>query len=133
MILAVDFDGTLVCDEFPDLGFPNMELLHALVEVRKRGHKVILWTCRSGDHLVQAVYMMKELGLEFDAINCNLPDIVEKYGGDTRKVYADIYIDDKACRMFVPHNKSYSQYVLEAMLEEEYLNALRGESAKVGS
>ena len=55
-----------------------------------------MWTCRSGIQLTQAVFFCKSYGLEFDAVNENLPDIIEKYGNDSRKISADIYIDDKA-------------------------------------
>lgn len=97
MIIAVDFDGTLCSDRFPEIGIPNYRMLNFLRHLQKdNGDKIILWTCRNGKTLEEAVRWCKKHGdIEFDAVNENLPEIREKWGGDTRKVYADIYIDDK--------------------------------------
>lgn len=95
-IYAVDFDGTLCESVFPGIGKPNMALISHLIKRRKQGNKVILWTCRVGDRLEEAVRWCKERGLEFDAINDNLSEMVEKWGNQSRKVFADVYIDDKA-------------------------------------
>lgn len=96
-IYAVDFDGTLCESEFPGIGAPNMYLIKHLIKRRKQGNKIILWTCRCGEQLQQAVEWCKNHGLEFDAINENLPEIVEWFGGaESRKIHADVFIDDKA-------------------------------------
>jgi len=96
MIIAVDFDGTLCGNAWPDIGPPRKGVLE-YVKCRKRcGAKVILWTNRVGDRLDAAVAWCREQGITFDAVNENLPEIVEKFGGDCRKVFADEYIDDKA-------------------------------------
>jgi hypothetical protein len=97
MIIAVDFDGTLCKHEYPDIGEPNTPLIRSLINVRQYGKaKLILWTCRRDKHLQEAVDWCKEQGLEFDAVNENLPEVIASFGGDTRKVVADIYLDDKA-------------------------------------
>lgn len=98
-IYAVDFDGTLCRDEFPNIGEPNSILIEYLKELRKVGGKVILWTCRVGRKLDEAVEWCKEKGLEFDAINSNLPEVLAFYGREGRKIYADFYIDDKAASL----------------------------------
>ena len=54
-IYAVDFDGTLCESEFPEIGSPNIELINHLIELRHQGDKVILWTCRVGERLENAV------------------------------------------------------------------------------
>lgn len=95
-IIAVDFDGTLCENRFPEIGKPNFVLIEGLRELRKAGNKIILWTCRVDHWLEEAVGWCKALGLEFDEVNNNLPEKIEKWGNDTRKIYADIYIDDKA-------------------------------------
>ena len=95
-IYAVDFDGTLCEDSWPDIGKPNCILIPALLELRANGNKLILWTCRTGDLLVEGVSWCKKQGLEFDAINENLPETIGQFGSESRKVFADIYIDDKA-------------------------------------
>ena len=95
--IAVDFDGTLCYSEWPALGEPNKPLIERLKQWKKRGNKLILWTCRAGDALTSAVSWCHEQELEFDAINDNLPEIVEKYGNNSRKITCDYYIDDRAC------------------------------------
>lgn len=101
-IIAVDFDGTLIeGNTWPDVdGRPCEELIKHLIKERERGNKVILYTCRNGEHLDTAVEYCKEYGLEFDAVNENLPELIEAYGSDTRKISADIYIDDHACHPY---------------------------------
>lgn len=95
-IYAVDFDGTLCENIYPGIGFPNMKLINHLIKRRKQGNKIILWTCRYGKRLEEAVAWCKDYGLEFDAVNENLSEMIEWYGNDTRKIGADIFIDDKA-------------------------------------
>jgi hypothetical protein len=95
-IIAVDFDGTLCYSNWPELGEPNLPLIEYLKAWQKQGNKLILWTCRAGDALDRAVSWCSEHELSFDAINDNLPEIVELYGNNSRKITCDYYIDDKA-------------------------------------
>lgn len=94
-IIAVDFDGTLCFSKWPDCGEPNYGLINYLKKWKSEGNKLILWTCRAGDALSKAVAWCKEQNLEFDAINDNLPEIVEYYGSNSRKITCDWYIDDR--------------------------------------
>ena len=95
-IIAVDFDGTLCENKWPEIGKPNVELIHYLIMMRKTmSAKIILWTCRTGEMLDRAVAWCSKYGLEFDAINQNLPNIIEWFGSDTRKIFANMYIDDR--------------------------------------
>lgn len=98
-IIAVDFDGTLCYSNWPDLGEPNQKLIQYLIEWKKKGNKIILWTCRAGDALTKALEWCKEQNLSFDAVNDNLPEIVAFYGNNSRKVTCDYYIDDKMLPM----------------------------------
>ena len=98
MIYAVDFDGCLCKNVYPDIGEPNVRLIRDLMRLRQKGNYVILWTCRDGEKLDDAVQWCGRFGLVFDAVNDNLPIVIQAYG-DSRKVYADCYIDDKACRV----------------------------------
>ena len=95
MIIAVDFDGVLVHDSYPNIGRPHIGVINGLIERQKKGDKIILWTCRCGPYLLDAVSFCRNMGLEFDAVNENLPMMIDKYGTDSRKVYADCYIDDR--------------------------------------
>ena len=96
-IIAVDFDGTLSRARWPGVGVPNFLLIHKLIELQKAGHKIILWTCREGEALHNAIEWCKEMNLVFDAVNDNLPEVKELYGNNSRKISCDIYIDDKSC------------------------------------
>ena len=72
-----------------------------LQEWKRNGNKLILWTCRAGEALSKAVEWCREQNFEFDAVNDNLPEIIEFYGHNSRKISSDYYIDD---RMLLPEN-----------------------------
>ena len=95
MIYAIDFDGTLCINEYPNIGQPIYKTIIFCKERKAEGHKLILWTCRSGKYLDEAVAWCKEQGLIFDAVNENLPEMIELFDNDCRKVFADYYIDDR--------------------------------------
>ena len=93
MTIAVDFDGTLADTDATKIYSPNTKLINYLITRKKKGDKVILWTCREGSRLNQAIEWCKEQGLEFDSVNDNLPGL-KIFGLNPRKVAADLYIDD---------------------------------------
>ena len=93
---AIDFDGTLCENAWPDIGKPKHDIINWIKELQSRGHKLILWTCRDGMLLVDAIVWCADRGLFFDAINDNLEEHKQEFGGNSRKVLADYYIDDKA-------------------------------------
>ena len=95
-IIAVDFDGTLCENAFPKIGAPKKDVIDTIKYYQQvLEWKIILWTCRNNEHLTKAVDWCKAHGLEFDAVNENLPEVEEMFGGYTRKIFADVYIDDK--------------------------------------
>lgn len=94
-ILAVDFDGTLCEDAYPEIGKPNTNVIGLVQSYRQQGWRIVLWTCRNREALDAAVAWCSQQGLEFDAVNTNIPEVQEMFGGDTRKVFADVYLDDK--------------------------------------
>ena len=89
------FDGTLCRDCYPKIGEANEGLIRRLKELRMQGDRLILWTCRSGERLEEALFFCMARGLIFDAVNENLPETIEQFGGDSRKIFADVYIDDR--------------------------------------
>jgi len=93
--IAVDFDGTLCKNEYPETGEPNYPLIEWLKEKQGAGALIILWTCREGELLEKAVEWCRGYGLIFNAVNDNVQQLKDLYGNDPRKVGADIYIDDK--------------------------------------
>lgn len=92
--IAVDFDGTIVDHEYPGIGKEKLFAFQTLKEFNKMGVKLILWTFRSGTELEEAVQFCSKNGVEFYAVNKNYP---EEIFDETvsRKINADIYIDDK--------------------------------------
>lgn len=106
MIIAVDFDGTLCKSEFPSIGEPKYEVISLIRQMIDNGNEVILWTTRNGKELEDAVKWCEDYGLHFCAINDHAPSNKEQYAGmyetESRKVYADVYIDD--------HNLEYLMY-----------------------
>ena len=95
VIIAVDFDGTIFEDAFPEIGKPIPAVIDWLKASKRNGAKLILWTCRCGEYLSRAISACLDVGLRFDAVNENLPETIERFGGDCRKIVADIYVDDK--------------------------------------
>lgn len=94
-IYAIDFDGTITRhSRYPNIGEANLEFIEWLKSEKENGVKLILWTCRVGWLLDEAVRFCERYGLTFDAVNENLPEIIDKFGGDTRKIFAHKYIDD---------------------------------------
>lgn len=94
-IIAIDFDGTLFETDYPTIVSPNLGVIDAAKWCKECGDKLILWTCREGPELDAAIQACREYGLEFDAVNDNLPELKEKWGNNPRKVSADDYWDDK--------------------------------------
>lgn len=95
-IIAVDFDSTLAVTQFPTIIEPKWNEIAICKALKKQGCILILWTCRCGEDLAAAVEYCRDCGLEFDFINENVPENVEKFGNDSRKIFAHVYIDDKA-------------------------------------
>jgi hypothetical protein len=119
LYIAVDFDGTIVKNEWPNIGKPRWGSIPVLRWMKQRGHVLILNTCREqrrllyevevkrGKHsekllvccslLWEAKMMLEEdYEIYFDYYNKNAPERIELFGGDCRKISADWYIDDLA-------------------------------------
>lgn len=115
--IAIDFDGTLCEDKFPEIGRPKDKVIALVKRLQAAGVRTILWTCRRndshGNHLDKAVWWCQEQGLYFSAVNENLPEVQQKWGGDTRKVLADYYLDDKNVGYGMPMFK-LQELVVEA-------------------
>lgn len=94
--IAIDFDGCLCEWAWPEIGAPHMEVINAAIQEQNSGAALILWTCRVGGMLEAAVDWCSSYGLEFDAVNANLPERIAEYRNDCRKVNADEYWDDRA-------------------------------------
>lgn len=103
-IIAVDFDGCLAVNKWPEIGEPILKNINKLKAEQADGAKVILWTNRVGEPLEKAVQFCKEQDIHLDAVNTNLPEIIEAFGGDCRKIFANEYWDDRAVLMTEEEN-----------------------------
>jgi hypothetical protein len=95
MIIAVDFDGTLHTGKWPNIGAPAPYCIDYMQKLHDDGHYIIIWTCRCGDLLIEAINWMLDKDIPFDRINDNIPSQSILYGSNARKVHAHLYIDDK--------------------------------------
>ncbi|MEN9919967.1 MAG: hypothetical protein RL662_2403 [Bacteroidota bacterium] len=93
MVIAVDFDGTIVEHKYPRLGAPIPFAIETLLKLQRDGHVLILWTVRDGDLLQEAVDYCTKNGLSFYAANKNYPEEDAKVA--SRKLTADMFIDDR--------------------------------------
>lgn len=94
--IAIDFDGCLCSDAYPNVGEPNWIVIEKAKVEQRAGAGLILWTCREGQRLHDAIAACESWGLTFDAVNESLPERIETYRADPRKVYATEYWDDRA-------------------------------------
>ena len=96
MIIAVDFDGTIVEHKYPSIGTELPFAIETLIKLKEEGHRLILWTVREGKLLDEAVDFCLKRGLEFYAINRDYPE--EEKGRNnhySRKLKVDLWIDDR--------------------------------------
>ena len=96
MTIAVDFDGTIVTHEYPNIGKEIPFAIETLCKLAEEGHRLILWTVREGQYLQDAVEFCRSKGLEFYAVNRDYPEEEQaKNAHFTRKLKADLWIDDR--------------------------------------
>lgn len=95
MIIAVDFDGTIVEHKYPEIGKEIPFATSTLRMLAEQRHQIILWTVRRGELLEDAVKWCREHGVEFYAINKNFPEENVDNGSGYCKINAEIFIDDR--------------------------------------
>ncbi|MFT5237071.1 MAG: hydroxymethylpyrimidine pyrophosphatase-like HAD family hydrolase [Flavobacteriaceae bacterium] len=110
--IAVDFDGTLVEDEYPAIGKPILFAFDTLKKLQENGHRLILWTYRKGSALDEAVQFSEDQGIVFYAVNKSFPDEIydPKY---SRKINADFFIDDRNIGGLKSWGEIYQQLIGE--------------------
>ena len=94
MIYAIDFDGTIVKNKWPEIGELNPVAKKFITTLQEKGDQWILYTMREDKYLDDALAFLKENGLHPDAVNDNLPKMKDFYNNNPRKVFANVYIDD---------------------------------------
>lgn len=122
MIIAVDFDGTLTMGQYPEIGKPKPYAVEMMRRLKADGHYLILWTCRRGERLEEAINWLLEQSIPFDRVNAHEPQNLARYGDDTRKVYAHCYIDDKQVGGLPPWPEIYEYITNEERKWKENLN-----------
>jgi len=122
MIIAVDFDGTVVDHEYPAIGETKLFAFETLKALQEKGFRLIMWTYRAGKELDEAVEFCKANGIEFYAINKNYPEEEYVEGEISRKINADIYIDDKNIGGFLGWSRIWELITQESLenIEEEF-------------
>lgn len=96
MNIAIDFDGTIVEHKYPEIGKEIPFAIETLKKLQNDGHKLILWSCRTGSLLQEAIDYCKERGLEFYAANLDFPEEdVENNVNYSRKLKVEMFIDDR--------------------------------------
>lgn len=100
LLIAVDFDGTIVENKYPKIGKEQLFAFSTLKKLQNAGHRLILWTVRNGKHLEEAIAYCEKNGITFYAINSTYPEeqFTEKI---SRKIVADIFIDDRNIGGFI--------------------------------
>lgn len=106
LLIAVDFDGTIVEDAYPKVGKAKIFAFETLKRLEQDGHRLILWTYRSGKKLDEAVAFCKENGIIFYAVNNSYPEEVFE-GKVSRKINADYFIDDRNIGGFIGWGEIY--------------------------
>ena len=125
MTIAVDFDGTIVEHRYPEIGREIPFATDTLKMLAKEGHRLILWSVREDALLDEAVAWCRERGLEFYAVNKDYPEETDQHDNYSRKLKADLFIDDRNIgglpdwgiiyRMIKEH-KSYREMLTEDTL-----------------
>ena len=95
LLIAVDFDGTIVNDSYPKVGKPKPFAIETLKMLQRDGHRIILWTYRHGKALREAEAFMIKNGVAPYAVNRSYPEESDFPTDVSRKVNADIFIDDR--------------------------------------
>lgn len=127
LIIAVDFDGTIVDHEYPRIGKEKLFAFSTLKKLHEHGHKLILWTYRAGPLLEEAVNYCRDNGVEFYAVN-------ESYPGEeldkktSRKINADLFIDDRNVGGFVGWDKIWSLVSGEEISETDKVKPVEKKS-----
>ena len=93
--LAIDFDWTIVEDAYPSIGKPKIFAFETLKKLQSEGYRLILWTYRHGKSLEEAVEFCRKNGIEFYAVNSSFEGEVFDDETQSRKIDADLFIDDR--------------------------------------
>ena len=109
LLIAVDFDGTVVEDKYPGVGKAKPFAIETLKMLQNDGHRLILWTYRHGSKLKDAVRFMEDNGVPPYAVNRSYPEEEAHPSDVSRKINADLFIDDRNFGGFPGWGEIYQQ------------------------
>jgi hypothetical protein len=95
LVINVDFDNTIVSDAYPKIGKLMYGCKETLTEFKAHGHKIIISSCRCNEYEADMRRFLDDNAIPYDYINENDPDLIERYGSDSRKISCDVQIDDR--------------------------------------
>jgi hydroxymethylpyrimidine pyrophosphatase-like HAD family hydrolase len=129
LTIAIDFDGTIVENRYPKIGKPLLFAIETLTKLQEEGHQLILWTYRTGPELQEAIEFCNNKGIYFFAVNRSYPE--EKFDNTlSRKILADIFIDDRNFGGFLGWGEIYQSLSLEFSQKEQLKNIKKEKSEK---
>lgn len=128
LTISVDFDGTIVSNQYPNIGVMQLNACDVLTEWKQLGHSIVINTCRSGIHLTSAKRWLEGNDIPFDYLNENNQALISLYGSDTRKISADIYFDDRNAGGFMGWDRA-RDYVMDFANRKPLIICIVGESA----
>lgn len=115
-VIAVDFDNTIAKTRYPEIVEPIPETIDFLRKAKENGATIILWTCREGSVLDDATKWCEINNVPIDLVNKNLPSRCDFWGSDSRKIGADLYIDDKSFSLW--HDRRDEKDLIDWILKE---------------
>ena len=130
--VAVDFDGTIVEHRYPEIGEVKLFAFETLKALQKKGFRLILWTFRTGKELEEAVEFCRKNGVEFYAVNKNYPEEVFDEENVSRKIDADVYIDDKNLGGFPGWSEVWKMLVPDEMEQRNAMIMKQGRKSFLG-
>lgn len=117
MIIAIDFDGTIARTNYPEILGEQPYAAQVITQLKEHGHYIIIWTCRTGKPLLDAINWLLEHGIPFDRVNDHDPESVSKYGDHGKKIHAECYIDDQNLGGFPGWQEVY-QLIIQREIDE---------------
>ena len=117
-VIAVDFDGTLAITQYPKIIEPIKETISFVRLAKEKGAKIVLWTCREGEVLNEAVEWCRLNYVPIDYVNENVPERIKYFNNDSRKIGADLYIDDKSVSRIVDGDDR-NNFLFDWLIQQE--------------
>lgn len=123
-VIAIDFDGTIVENAYPQIGQLKKNVIEIINKLVKENNcEIIIWTCREGKYLKDVISFLNKNTIPYHYINdnCDWAKQTFNYNANCRKVFADIYVDDKSIFSNINWNKIYNEIIRIKALNKIFL------------